>query len=162
MSTPISFDEVYAACHRQVYALCRNLIGNRADALDALQETFIAVARALPAFRGESRVETWVHRIAIRCALRVKSTARPQRTEPLDLEVTGTDSVDPALRREAHERLARAMDALSFEHRLVISLFAIDGLSHQEIASTLGVPLGTIWSRLHTAKQRLVAAMQAD
>jgi RNA polymerase sigma-70 factor, ECF subfamily len=61
--------------------------------------------------------------------------------------------------RDARDRLERAMNALSFEHRTVIALFAIDGFTHPEIAATLGVSEGTVWSRLHTAKKRLAAAL---
>ena len=53
------------------------------------------------------------------------------------------------------EKLSSAMDRLSAEHRIVISLFAVDGLKHAEIAGILGVPEGTVWSRLHAARERL-------
>lgn len=155
-----TFEEVYAECHREVYALCRHLVGNSSDAQDAAQETFLAVASALPRFRGDSSVKTWVHRIGIRCALKVRSRSR-RSFEPMEtVAAPSTGPADnPAEARERNQRLARAMERLSFDHRLVISLFAIDGLSHAEIAEDLGVPEGTIWSRLHTAKKQLAAAL---
>lgn len=156
MATP-TFEQVYAECHREVYALCRNLVGNSSDAQDAMQETFIAVASALPSFRGDSSVKTWVHRIGIRAALKIR--ARSHRSfEPLD-RVPETSTGSSPDERERNRRLATAMAALSFEHRIVLSLFAIDGLTHAEIAADLGVPEGTIWSRLHTAKKKLAAAL---
>jgi RNA polymerase sigma-70 factor (ECF subfamily) len=157
VTPPPSFEYVYAECHRQVYALCRNVLGNRADAQDGTQDTFMAVARALPAFRNESSVTTWVHRIAIRCAMRRAATRRPY--EPLDIDPPADVTADPITTRDTNTRLARAMASLSLDHRVVISLFAIDGLTHAEIADTLGVPEGTVWSRLHTAKKKLAAAL---
>jgi RNA polymerase sigma-70 factor (ECF subfamily) len=153
-----SFDDVYAAHHGQVYTLCRQVVGNRADAQDALQDTFIAVALGLPKFRGESSVRTWVHRIAISAALKVRTRSR-RAPEPVEIEVTAPSVPNPGVTRDTRERLARAMDALPFEHRIVIALFAIEGLTHPEIAATLGVPEGTVWSRLHTAKKRLAATL---
>jgi RNA polymerase sigma-70 factor (ECF subfamily) len=60
---------------------------------------------------------------------------------------------------DSRARLQRALDALSFEHRTVIALFAIEGLTHPEIAATLGVAEGTVWSRLHTGRKRIAAAL---
>jgi RNA polymerase sigma-70 factor, ECF subfamily len=156
---PPSFDQVYEECHRQVFALCRHLLGNPVDAQDALQETFLAVARALPGFRGESSVRTWVHRIAVRTALKLRAR-RPAAVEELDAERHG-GSHDPAARHLDGDQIARAMAALSFEHRLVLSLFGVAGLTHGEIAVTLGIAEGTVWSRLHHAKKKLAAELAA-
>jgi RNA polymerase sigma-70 factor (ECF subfamily) len=153
-----SFDDVYAAHHGHVYALCRRIVGNRIDAQDALQDTFVAVALGLPRFRGESSLRTWVHRIAISAALKVRAHSA-RAPEPLEIDVAAPNAPNPGVTRDTRERLARAMDSLPFEHRVVISLFAIEGLTHPEIAATLGVPEGTVWSRLHTAKKRLAATL---
>lgn len=147
-----SFDEVYAACQRSVLALCRGLTGNDADAKDAFQETFLAVATALPRFRGECAVKTWVHRIAIRTAVRARG--RRRNHEELDDAAVSRDGV-----RTRRLEVARAMEALSAEHRLVLALFAVEGMTHPEIAETLGIPEGTVWSRLHAAKKKLAAAL---
>lgn len=164
MSDKPPFDEVFLSLRERVLALCLHLTGNRADAEDALQETFLGVYRGLPAFRGESEVSTWVYRIAIRTALRVKARSRAAGCAgPLDADVvdphpgragprTGPDAL---VAREDMERLAAALASLPFEHRVVLSLFAIDGLRHKEIAAILGIPEGTVWSRLHVARKRL-------
>jgi RNA polymerase sigma-70 factor (ECF subfamily) len=150
---PPSFDEVYQDCHRQVFALCRHVLGNATDAEDALQETFLAVAGALPRFRGESSVRTWVHRIAIRVAIKLRAR------RPLHDELDANAGHDPSAQRADADAVARAMATLSFEHRLVLSLFAVAGLTHGEIADALGLPEGTVWSRLHHAKKNLAAAL---
>ena len=152
----LSFEQVYAECARHVHILCVNLMSNTADAQDAFQDTFLAVSRALPGFRGDASVTTWVHRIAIRTALRLRARRRP--TEELDDEVSPASS--SSLRRHAEaDEVQRALDKLSFEHRVVLALFAVAGLSHAEIAATLGIPEGTVWSRLHHAKKQLAQLM---
>jgi RNA polymerase sigma-70 factor (ECF subfamily) len=149
MAPPPDFAQVYADCHGHVRALCIHLLGNSADAQDAFQETFLAVAQALPRFRGEAAVSTWVHRIAIRVALKLRARRRP--TDELRDDVPA----EPAGDRAEADAVTRALEALSFEHRLVLALFAVAGLTHAEIADALGVPEGTVWSRLHHAKRKL-------
>lgn len=132
-------------------SLCVHLLGNSADAQDAFQDTFLAVARSLPSFRGEANAITWVHRIAIRAALKLRTKRRP--TDELDDKVP--DAVDLVARHATEDRVTRAMAQLSFEHRVVLALFGIAGLTHAEIAETLYLPEGTVWSRLHHAKKNL-------
>jgi RNA polymerase sigma-70 factor (ECF subfamily) len=148
---------VFELFRERVLALCVHILGSRDDALDALQDTFVSVFRGLDAFRAEAKLSTWIYQIALREALRHKARRRP--SEPLDDALVAPDGGDPALRREQRERLARALDRLSAEHRTVLSLFALDGLSHREVADVLGVPEGTIWSRLHAARKRLAAEL---
>ena len=123
-------------------ALCLHLTGRRADAEDATQEALVAVDRGLPSFRGEARLGTWAYRIALRAALHVR--ARRRDGEPLAPEPRG---------------LAAAMARLPAEPRAVLSLFAVEGLSHAEIAAILGVPEGTVWPRLHAARRLLVESL---
>jgi RNA polymerase sigma-70 factor (ECF subfamily) len=152
MAAPPDFAHVYADCQQHVRALCASLLGNSADAQDAFQEAFLAVAQALPRFRGEASVTTWVHRIAFRVALKLRARRRP--TTELGDQLAGAVT-DPIGDHAEADAMARALDALSFEHRLVLSLFAVAGLTHAEIAEALGVPEGTVWSRLHHAKRKL-------
>jgi RNA polymerase sigma-70 factor (ECF subfamily) len=151
MSAVRDFDQVYADCHRHVHALCLSLLGNPADAEDAFQETFIAVARALPSFRGDSNVKTWVHRIAIRVAIKLRARRRPTDELPSSMPSPS----NPATEHANADAVTRALQSLAFEHRLVVSLFGVAGLTHAEIAETLGIPEGTVWSRLHHAKKKL-------
>jgi RNA polymerase sigma-70 factor, ECF subfamily len=153
-----SFDEIFAQTHGRVLGLCLHLTGNRADAEDAAQETYLSVTKALERFRGDSRVSTWVYRIAIRAALRVK--ARRPATQALEVE-PAVETRDPALDRERARQLRQALAHLSFEHRTVLALFSLEGFSHGEIAATLGIPEGTVWSRLHLARKKLAAELDA-
>ena len=146
---------VFRAFREPVLGLCLHLTGRRADAEDVLQEVFLAVHRALPLFRGESRLSTWIYRIALRASLEHRARRRP--TEPLDLELPGPSEEESLVARDRARRLLIAMDRLSVEHRTVLSLFAVEELSHQEIAEILGVPEGTVWSRLNAARKQLSA-----
>ncbi len=138
-----------------MYALCRSLTGNDADAKDALQDAFIAVARALPAFRGDSSIRTWVHRIAIRTALRNRTNSRKRTHDDVD----DGDHASPDGVRTQRLEVSRALDLLPLEHRVVLAMFAVDGMTHPEIATVLGIPEGTVWSRLHAAKRRMAEAL---
>jgi RNA polymerase sigma-70 factor (ECF subfamily) len=153
----LTFEQVYADCHRKVQALCVHLLGNSADAQDAFQDVFMAVAQALPGFRGESAVTTWVHRIAIRTALRHRTRRTARQTDELDDKLPAGS--DPIAAHAGTDRIARAMARLSFEHRVVLALFGVAGLTHAEISDTLGIPEGTVWSRLHHAKKQLATQL---
>ena len=157
-SDPEDFDALFATYRARVLGICLHVVGNPADAEDATQETFLAIFRSLPGFRSESLLSTWIYRIALRTALRVR--ARRPRTVPLEFE-PGSDRGDPSLERERARQVHEALARLTAEHRAVLALFTLDGLSHREIASTLGIPQGTVWSRLHLARKRLAIELKA-
>lgn len=149
-----TFDALYRALREPVLALGLHLTGRRADAEDALQETFLSVHRNLRAFRGEAGLSTWVFRIALRAALQARSRRRDHaEVDPEHPAPGGGEAVLQA--REEARRLQSALASLSAEHRSVLALFALDGLGHAAIAEILGLPEGTVWSRLHAARRRL-------
>jgi RNA polymerase sigma-70 factor (ECF subfamily) len=153
---------IFEVFREPLFRLCLHLCGNRATAEDALQETFVSVFRALPGFRADARLSTWMYRIAVREALRHRAREVSRHVEGMDEEPAAPFEGDPAIRREESDALRRALGQLSVDHRAVLSLFAVDGLSHREIGEILGVPEGTIWSRLHAARKRLAASLGAD
>lgn len=157
-----AFERLYALFAADVLAFCLSVTRRRRDAEDAAQETFLAVHRGLPGFRGESRLATWIYRIAARLALRERSRWRLPFFPLAEEEPIAPAGPDTVERREASERIASALDRLPRLQRLVVSLFAIDGLSHAEIAEVLGVPVGTAWSRLHAARKRLAQMLGPD
>lgn len=151
-----AFEDIFRSHRGRVYALCLRLAGSRALAEDALQETFLDVYRGLEAFRGDSRLSTWIYRLALRTALRLRAR---HRDLPSDDDAP-TASIDPAGALTARDRVRRlevAVAALPAEQRTVLCLFAVEGLGHREIADILGVPEGTVWSRLHQARKALAA-----
>lgn len=145
--------ELFRLFRDPVLTLCVHVIGDRAEAEDVVQQVFLSVHRALPLFRGESRLSTWIYRIALRAAVAARS--RRPRAEPLDEALPGPNAERELHVRDEARRVAEALERLSVQHRAVLSLFAIDGLSHQEIADVLGVPEGTVWSRLSAARRKL-------
>jgi len=152
-----AFDEIFTTLRERVFAICLHVTGNAADADDALQDTFLSVHTRLSRFRGDSRLFKWVYRIAIRAAIRVRSRRR------VAADVHDADPAsrgpDPVIAHELGRRVAEAMDRLPADHRVVTSLFAVDGLTHAEVAEILVVPEGTVWSRLHAARKRLAAEL---
>ncbi len=142
--------DIDAALSRRLLALCLHLCGNAADAEDALQETLLALHVAR--FRGESSVETFAYRVALRIALRIKSRRRPTGELSGEPAASGAGAIEAAADAA---KVLRAMARLPTEQRAVLSLFALEGLKHKEIAEVLGVPEGTVWSRLHAARKRL-------
>jgi len=149
-------DRLFRELREPLHALCMHITGRRADAEDAVQEIFVAVHRGLPEFRGASRLTTWIYRIALRAAFRAR--ARRRDGEPLDPETPGGGGESDMVARDEARRVASAMARLPAGPRAVLSLFAVEGLSHREIADILGVPEGTVWSRLHAARRMLVGS----
>jgi RNA polymerase sigma-70 factor (ECF subfamily) len=148
------FEVLFRALRQPVLELCLHVARRRPDAEDALQDTFLAVHRALPAFRGESGLSTWVFRIALRAALQSRARRRDHAEVDSGTPSTGGGEAELLAREEAR-RVQSALGELSAEHRSVLALFALDGLGHAAIAEILGVPEGTVWSRLHAARVRL-------
>jgi RNA polymerase sigma-70 factor (ECF subfamily) len=159
MNEPRSFDEIYRELREQILALGLRMTGRREDAEDVLQETFLLVHRHLPSFRGESKVSTWVYRIATRVALATRNRRPVGRPAPLDPEVVGDDPAsvpaDPLQSKEEVQRIHLALQSLSPVHQAVLSLLAIDELSPSQVAEILGIPEGTVWSRASQARKLL-------
>jgi RNA polymerase sigma-70 factor, ECF subfamily len=156
-------DDLFGKLYQPLRVMCRHLVATDADADDLVQEAFFLAARGLAGFRGECSTSTWVFRIALRCA--AKKAIRQKRDVPLEAasETAASDApVDEAV--EARRRLDRvrvALERLPLEQRAVLALSAIDGLPHRAIAETLGIPEGTVGSRLHHARKRLALELRS-
>lgn len=160
MSVP--FEQLYEQLRNPVARLCLGITRDRAAAEDATQETFLAVHQALKSFRGESSVSTWVYRIALRAALRQQlRLQRSQSEAEVPVDLLAFDGEGELAARDEYRKVSVAMGKLSTEHRVVLALFAVEGLGHREIAEFLDVKEGTVWSRLHAARKRLVELMAA-
>jgi RNA polymerase sigma-70 factor (ECF subfamily) len=147
--------ELFRLYRVAVLTLCVHIIGDATEAEDVVQQVFLSVHRALPLFRGESRLSTWIYRIALRAAIAARSKRRTFEPLAEQAHLRAPSAEDELQLRDEARRVAAAMDRLTIDHRVVLSLFAIDGLSHREIAEVLGVPEGTVWSRLSAARRRL-------
>ena len=152
------FEEVFLSHRVRVFGLCRHLCGPSGLAEDALQETFLEVYKGLAGFRGESQLGTWIYRIAVRTALRMRNRQVADAKTPVEAELATSHPHDALVARERARQLQAAFDLLPADQRAVIALFAVDGLGHAEIAGILGIPEGTVWSRLHKARKALGSA----
>ena len=137
-----------------------------ADAEDVLQETFVGAYRGLASFNGRSSVKTWLTQICVRQAAKQWNRSKRAR-ETVALHVEGGAAGGPSLARPSTEANAdRRMDLLAVieklpkEHRQVILMREVQGLSYDEIAKALGVPQGTVESRLHRARAGLKRLLQ--
>jgi RNA polymerase sigma-70 factor (ECF subfamily) len=139
---------------RYLYGVAHALLGNSADAEDVVQETFVAVIKGR--FRAESSLRTWLVRILVnRAAMFRRSWFRKAgRERSIDPEssVAASGSSQAA---EAKLDLTTMLATLSVEHRAVIVLRELEGMTYEEMAAALGVPRGTVESRLHRAREEL-------
>jgi RNA polymerase sigma factor (sigma-70 family) len=169
-----AFDRLIIKYRERVYGIVYNMTSNREDAADLTQDAFIKAFQSIHRFGGQSSFFTWLYRIAVNSTLshlrRVRlrsffSLERIDSEEPVSKEIIAalTDKVGAerdTYVRELQEKLNDAMQKLSIKHRTVVTLFEIDGLSHQEIAEVMDCSVGTVRSRLHYAKQLLQSELQ--
>ena len=151
---------------KDLFRLAVSLSRNRSDAEDVLQETFVGAYRGLSKFDGRSSVKTWLTQICIRQAAKQwNRSKRARETVAIDGEGSAAAGGESLARASAEPDADRRMDltamieTLPEDHRQVILMREVQGLSYDEIARVLGVPQGTVESRLHRAraglKQRL-------
>ena len=160
-----AFGEIVKRWERKIFALCFGMLGREDEASDAAQETFIAAYRNLSNFRGEARVSSWLHRIAVNQCLTTKRRKRTRAEEFLDDEDGSADNTfvasphhSPAFSTEKLERLVivrQAVISLPIDLRQVIVMKEFEDMTFQEIAETLELPLSTVKSRLYTALKQL-------
>lgn len=155
-----AFGELMERHSARLYRLAFSLIGNASDVDDVLQETFLGALKGVRSFREKSSVKTWFTRILInqiarhRRYWRVRNAGRPMSA---DSEALLNGELLPARAdgTEVQMDVAQMLQTLSPEHRVIITLREMDGLSYEEISEALDVPVGTVESRLFRARQEL-------
>jgi RNA polymerase sigma-70 factor, ECF subfamily len=172
-----AYEELVRASSPRLLATLRRMLRNDDDARDALQDAFLAAFRALPRFEGQSKLSTWLHRIAVNAAL-MKLRSKRRRPEAsidellprfeedghftADTASTGKlldEQVDEARRRAA---VRRGIDRLPEAHRTVIVLRDVEGLSTEETAEQLGITREATKMRLHRARQALRTLLEQE
>lgn len=142
----------------RLYGLAMSLLGRREDAEDVVQETFAAAFGGLGGFRGHASVKTWLTRILMKRIAKLRRRQRYRRTRPIE-EADGCNDAAPRPggdgRADLRMDVAAMLERLSNDHRAVILLREMQGMSYEEIAKVLAVPRGTVESRLFRARQRL-------
>jgi RNA polymerase sigma-70 factor (ECF subfamily) len=162
---PEAFGEIVRRWERKIFALCFGMLSREDDAKDATQETFISAYRNLSNFRGEAKVSSWLHRIAVNQCLTKQRRAKTRSETFLDDEENAEERVfvapahqSPARQAEQSERLMhvrQAINALPVELRQVIVMKEFEEMTFQEISETLQLPLSTVKSRVYTALRQL-------
>lgn len=169
-----AFDKLILKYRERVLGIIYNMTSNREDAADLAQDAFIKAFQSINRFQGQASFFTWLYRIAVNSTVthlrknRLRSffsleSVReddPVSKELVDALTDKTGVGRDTFVRELQEKLNDAMQKLSINHRTVVTLFEIDGLSHQEIAEVMDCSVGTVRSRLHYAKQLLQAELQ--
>ncbi len=166
-----AFQELVEAYKDLVFALIARTVQNRGRAEDLAQDVFLRIHRGLPYFRGEARLSTWIYRIVANVCLQdqAKTGAHHALEAAVPIDDGGTPGgVAPAAvdRRfddlELRDRLEKAVARLPVQYRLVIAAHYLDGVRYEEIAEALGLPLGTVKTQLHRAKQQLRRLLETE
>jgi RNA polymerase sigma-70 factor, ECF subfamily len=163
----LSFETVYHAYFRQVVVWMRAMKVPASDMEDAAQEVFLTVRRKLSEFRGDN-LAGWLYRIADFTARNYRRLAwfkhlfsREPSDEAADAWTMGGTPAITLEQREDQRSLAHMLARMSAKRRETLILFEVEGYSGQEIAALQGVPIKTVWTRLHHARRDLVAMVAA-
>ena len=165
-----AFGEIVRRWERRIFALAYGMLGREDDARDATQETFLAAFRNLRGFRGEAKVSSWLHRIAVNQCISRQRRAKVRSEAALEDEPEATASSfamplshSPARVAEGRQETAavrRAINSLPIELRQVVVMKEFEELTFREIADALDLPLSTVKSRLYTALKQLQMRLQ--
>ncbi len=167
-----AFEPLVEKYRQRVWRLAYNVLRDREEAWDVAQEAFVRAWQALPNFRGQSAFYTWLFRIVMNVAAD-RARARAARGRAFGTERVAEEDLDrvpvdqpgalapdaAAASAERREKIERALATLSEDHRRIVVLSDIEGLSYKEIADVLEIPMGTVMSRLHNARKRLKTAL---
>jgi RNA polymerase sigma-70 factor, ECF subfamily len=167
-----AFDLLVLKYQRKVANLVYRYVRDQHEALDVTQEAFIKAYKALADFRGESAFYTWLYRIAINTAKNYL-VAQSRRPPNEDVEAETAEQLDVGSRLQEHATpenyllqqeiavtIRKAIDGLPEDLRTAIVLRELEGLSYEEIATTMGCPIGTVRSRIFRARAAIDAALE--
>ena len=172
-----AFNELVITYERRVYGLVFRMLGRRDEAEDLSQEVFVQVFKAIDQFRGESKLSTWIYRIAVNlCKNRTKYLSRRHAGEQDDIDamaervpmtaaraatvgdVSRPDELVEGMQLE--EIVKRAIQKLEPEFREALILADVEDMPYEEIAQIMNVPVGTVKSRIHRARAQLKALVE--
>ncbi len=167
---PDAFGEIVIRWERKIYALCYGILKRDDEAKDASQDTFIAAFRNLERFRGEAKVSSWLHRIAVNQCLtrkrkdKVRSENFVDESDPLEEKIfVAPGHESPSRQTERKERLRAvrlAVNALPPDLKEIVMMKEFHEMTFQEISDEMELPLSTVKSRLYTALKQLRMKLQ--
>lgn len=162
-----AFEILVRRHEKTIFNLVYRMLGDYDDAAETSQEVFLSAYRAIGQFRGEANFSTWLYRIALNHATtRRKSAAlRQKRFVAIDgTDMIDSDQIGPAETletKELRDRVQRALSELEPEDATVILLRDLQDVPYEDVARVLKIPVGTVKSRLHRARQALKAKLAA-
>jgi RNA polymerase sigma-70 factor (ECF subfamily) len=161
-----AFQELVDRNKDLVFALIARTVQDRSRAEDLAQEVFLRVHRGLPYFRGEARLSTWIYRIVANvCA---QDAVKPTAISLEDERVRGRVASSTSARDERfgtlelRDRLEKAVARLPANYRFLVAAHYLDGMRYEDLAEALQLPLGTVKTQLHRAKQQLRRLLETD
>jgi RNA polymerase sigma-70 factor (ECF subfamily) len=168
-----AFEELVARHRDRIYARAYSMMRNEEEAVDLSQEAWVKGWQRLRQFQGDSSFATWMTRVVINLCLDQLRKQKRQRTESIeamDEESGGVERQMPVVsanptagleRGELRQRIDRALNQLSYEHRTALVLHEFEDMEYKEIAKAMGCSIGTVMSRLFYARRKL-AVLLAD
>lgn len=169
-----AFEDIVRAYERNVYNIALRMSGNREDALDISQESFLKAYHSLHSFRGDSKFSVWLYRIVSNTCLDFLRERKRRAEVPLvrengegeteDAQVAD-ESLSPETlfeRRQTREALRRGLESLPEDQRKILLLREIQGFSYEEIGSILSLESGTVKSRIFRARRKLCEFLSGD
>ena len=167
-----AFEHLVLANQKNVYNLALKMTRNEDDALDVSQEAFVKAYQQLNAFRGDSKFSVWLYRLTYNLCIDFIRKKSKQTTVSLDYKDDENETSsyeipdlrdlpeDSAIRKEMRKTIEQSIDGLNPDHREVLIMREITGLSYDEIAETLKISVGTVKSRLARARQKVVESLK--
>ena len=150
-----AFDQLVFGIIDRLYSVAYRILRNGPSAEDATQQTLVAIWRQLPRLRDVDKFEAWTYRLLVNAAY--AEHRRSRRVAPAGALTDGAAGADPYITVHDREQLERGFHQLSKEQRAVLVLQHYLGMSHDEMASVLEIPVGTVRSRLHGARNAMRA-----
>lgn len=157
-----AFEELFTAHQHRLFTLAARELGSAADADDAVQEALIRAWKALPRFRGDASFSTWLYRICLNAISDQRARRARGSGTPLDDVAEPADPRDAILERELSGDLQRALAALDETYRTAVILYDVLGRSYAEIGDVLGVPEGTVKSRIFRGRTELARLLGTE
>lgn len=157
-----AFQELVERYKDLVFALIARTVQDRSRAEDLAQDVFLRIHRGLPYFRGEARLSTWIYRIVSNVCAQQSPGAAPISLDDPTARVTRA-AVDRRFNDlELRDRLEKAIARLPPHYRLVVAAHYLDGVQYEDLADALNLPLGTVKTQLHRAKQQLRRLLETE
>ena len=156
-----AFDELMRRHEDRVFAVCLRVMGDREQALDASQETFVTLYRKAHLYKEEAAFSTWLYRVAVNTCYDQHRRRSRQRTEtiPEGMEPADPTAGDAFESVELRPDLEAALASIPIDFRTAVILSDLEGMPLQEIATLLDVPLGTVKSRIFRGRRQLAEAL---